>query len=241
MVGVNAKTETTLKARIPELARSRQLIVVTSDDWDAARARLERFERKGTIWTSLGPAIAVVVGRQGMAWGIGLHGSHPEDEEPVKAEGDGRAPAGVFALDKIFGDAKASEAGVATFPYMELTPSTEGVEDCASRYYNRVVDAATVRDKDWKSYESMLRPDNLYQWGVVVEHNWKAAPCSGSCIFLHIWRGAGLGTAGCTAMPHDQMESIVHWLDRLKVPLLVQMPAQTYESLRTKWRLPEAD
>ena len=229
---------------IPELAESRQLIVVTAADWNAVGARLQRFERAGSslrrVRTALGPATEAVVGRNGMAWGIGLHGSHPA-AEPIKREGDGRAPAGVFLLKEIFGYATAAEAKIVSFPYQTLTPTTEGVDDVGSKYYNRVVDSAVIKDKDWKSSEIMLRPDNLYRWGVVVEHNWKPLPGAGSCIFLHIWHGTGRGTTGCTAMPRNTMEGIVRWLDRRKKPLLVQLPAQTYARMKQPWNLPAVD
>ncbi len=231
-----------LKPRIWELRWTRQLIVVTSDDWNAVTARLQRFERSNDAsgWRALGPAIDVVVGRGGMGWGIGLHGTHSV-HGPVKREGDGRAPAGVFFLNTIFGYAKASEAGIATFPYREVTPSTQAIEDEQSKYYNRLVDSAQIDDRDWHGSEIMLRPDNLYRWGVVVEHNWKAFRGGGSCIFMHIWRGPQHGTAGCTAMPPDDMEDIVRWLDWQKHPLLVQLPAQTYDMMKDRWGLPDPD
>ncbi len=237
-MGLNAE----LKSRIWELRWARQLIVVTSDNWNAVGARLQRFERNEGAggWRAVGPAVDVVVGRGGMGWGIGLHGTHSANE-PVKHEGDGRAPAGVFFLNTIFGYAQPAAARIAAFPYRELTASTRAVEDEQSKYYNRLVDTAQIGDKDWRGSELMLRPDHIYQWGVVVEHNWRAWPGAGSCIFLHIWRGPEQGTAGCTAMPLGEMEEIVHWLDWQKHPLLVQLPAQTYDAMKDQWGLPEAD
>ncbi len=231
-----------VRSRITELHWTRQLIVVTSDDWNAVEAHLQRFERNGetAAWRPLGPAVEVVVGRGGMGWGIGLHGTYSAND-PVKREGDGRAPAGVFFLNTIFGYAKASEAGIAAFPYREVTPSTQAIEDAQSKYYNRLVDSARVADRDWRGSEIMLRPDDLYRWGVVVEHNWKAFPGGGSCIFMHIWRGPEQGTAGCTAMPLDEMKDIVHWLDWRKHPMLVQLPARTYETMKDRWGLPDSD
>lgn len=119
--------------------------------------------------------------------------------------------------------------------------STQAVEDGQSRYYNRLVDAARIDDRDWKGSELMLRPDNIYRWGVMVEHNWKAFPGGGSCIFMHIWRGPQHGTAACTAMPPEDMEDIVRWLDWQKHPLLVQLPAETYDTMKNQWGLPASD
>ena len=44
-------------------------------------------------------AAPVSVGRNGAAWGLGLHAAQPQG--PQKQEGDGRAPAGVFTLGAI--------------------------------------------------------------------------------------------------------------------------------------------
>ncbi len=123
-------------------------------------------------------------------------------------------------------------------PYVSLMPSVECVDDVSSKFYNQVVDRSTVTP-DWNSSEHMLRSDELYRWGVIVDHNsHPAQPGAGSCIFMHIWRGRGQGTVGCTAMPMEQLESILSWLDPMRKPLLVQLPQQQYRKLRSKWRLP---
>src|SRR5215210_2556175 len=76
-----------------ELRRSRQLIVVTTRDWDAVGGTLRRFERRGAQgrWTRVGADVPVVVGRTGLAWGAGLTGTEGA-AGPRKREGDGKAP-----------------------------------------------------------------------------------------------------------------------------------------------------
>ncbi|HEU4414166.1 MAG TPA: hypothetical protein VFT65_05235, partial [Candidatus Angelobacter sp.] len=79
-----------------------------------------------------------------------------------------------------------------------------------------------------------------YRWGILVEHNSNpATPGAGSCIFMHIWRGPGQPTVGCTAMQQADLESLLGWLDPVRDPLLVQMPITKYQQLRTGWRWPE--
>jgi D-alanyl-D-alanine dipeptidase len=239
---ISDKPSPELKSRIAEMDRCRQLILVTVPDWNSVDARLQCFQRAAgdgeTPWTEALPPIPAAIGRNGLGWGIGLHGTHPAGASCIKREGDGRAPAGAFRLREIFGYATSDEAQIAKFPYRQVTSQTAGVDDPKSRFYNRLVDVKSPADKEWDSAETMRRSDVLYRWGVVVEHNWQQIPEGGSCIFLHIWQGSGHGTAGCTAMAEDRMETLVRWLDREKHPLLVQLPEAEYQRLKQPWSLP---
>jgi D-alanyl-D-alanine dipeptidase len=223
------------------LAASTEIIVVTTSDWSSVDGTLRRFERRGRgrKWVQAGEAVTVVVGKNGLGWGSGVVSLDVAvgSADPVKKEGDGKAPAGIFALSRAFGYAPQELRG-AKMPYLSLTPSVECVDDSASKFYNQVVDRGAVA-ADWNSSEHMLRSDELYRWGIVVDHNSSPArPGSGSCIFLHIWRGPGQGTVGCTAMPQSQLESLLGWLEPARKPLLVQMPEQQYRQLEKKLGLP---
>ena len=158
-----------------------------------------------------------------------------------KREGDGRAPAGMFAISALFGAAGAESNLVRTakLPYLPATADHKCVDDPASAYYNRIVDQAAVAQPDWASCENMLRSDQRYIVGAVVAHN-AAPPVAGcgSCIFLHVWEAPGMPTAGCTAMSLADMTEIVGWLDGAAAPLLVQLPQAEYERRRADWGLP---
>lgn len=230
------------KKTISKLAQSRQLIVVTTQEWNMIPAKIVFLERtkERQPWKEGLPSCTAVVGKNGLAWGIGLHGGPPSEKnsDRIKHEGDLCSPAGIFELDDALGYASPQAAAVMTFPYRQITPTIEAVDDPHSRYYNRIIDTTTIDDKDWNSSEMMLRQDDLYHWIIVVKHNWKAYSGYGSAIFLHIWRGAGQGTAGCTAMAPENIEALVHWLDATKYPLLIQLPASEYEKWKTSWHLP---
>ena len=227
-----------LPPSVPELERSRQLVLVSAADWGAVSAELRCFERQDarSRWTEV-LATKAALGRNGLGWGSGLHGA-PIGSGPVKREGDGKAPAGAFRLIEAFGFASAEDAKLTRFPYRTLTDDIEGIDDPTSRHYNRLVDARSVGTKEWKSSERMRRAGPVYRWGVVVGHNWNQVPGAGSCIFLHVWEGAGVGTSGCTAMPEEQMLQVIRWLDRQKNPILVQLPQAEYQRLRNPWKLP---
>jgi D-alanyl-D-alanine dipeptidase len=219
------------------LRRSRQCLVVTSRDWNAPTGVLRAFERKSSrgAWRPKVDAIPVVLGKKGLAWGRGLVGFN----SPLrKVEGDNKAPAGIFRLGPAFGYASKSGARWIKLAYVPLTKETEGVDDPRSRYYNRLVERSKIAKVDWKTSEQMLRSDVLYKWGVFVAHNPTATPGGGSCIFLHIWKNSRAATAGCTAMPEQDLVNVLRWLDPDARPILVQMPAKEYDGLRSKFNLP---
>ena len=81
-----------------------QLLVVTAENWDAIQGKMQLYERESDAahWTPIGTCIPVVLGRKGLAWGIGLH-PIAENSTLQKKEGDGKSPAGMFALGPAFG------------------------------------------------------------------------------------------------------------------------------------------
>lgn len=216
----------------------RQLLLVRTPSWAAVRGTLERYERDESLrWNLVGAAIPLNVGRGGMGWGRGLFaGAEPG---PVKREGDGRSPAGAFALGRAFGSADDLPEGGKNFPYLHTLPSTYCIEDTRSKYYNQVIDVAGVTPGSRPGWSEMQRADGLFRWGVIVRQNDADTKVgAGSCVFLHIWRGPGRGTAGCTAMAEDQIESVLRWLDPKAEPILVELPEPAYQELHDAWRLP---
>ena len=232
------------------LAHSTQMIVVTTSDWSVVEGRLRRYER-ATVdekWRPVGDPISIVVGRNGLGWGIGLIATDDAQvrsgSDPVKREGDGKSPAGVFALGTAFGYASDPLQGLKV-PYLNLTPSIECVDDPGSKHYNRIVDRSVVAP-DWNSSEHMRDAGEAYRWGVVIDHNGTVTgdtnapePGGGSCVFLHIWHSHDEGTAGCTAMSQTELENLLTWLDPARKAVLVQLPQPAYERLINRWKLPK--
>src|SRR5688572_9491946 len=77
-----------------------QLVLVVTPDWNASSGVLRTYARVGGHWHFV-DEMPVTVGRSGAAWGLGLHAK--PSHGPVKREGDGRAPAGVFDIGIAFG------------------------------------------------------------------------------------------------------------------------------------------
>lgn len=227
--------------RTSPLTSSTQIIVVTTQNWNAVDGKLRMFQRASADgpWKPAGVPVSIVVGKGGMGWGEGVMPMDSERDpgDPVKREGDHRSPAGIFRLGESFGYA-ADKPDAWKMPYLPLSESTYCVDDPDSRFYNRVIDSSTVTT-DWKSAEHMRDVGEAYRWGVVINHNADPTrPREGSCVFLHIWDGPGHGTEGCTAISEEQILSILGRLDPSDHPLLVQMPMQQYQRLAESLRLP---
>ncbi len=213
-----------------------QLIVVTTSNWEEKKASLQLYERRddGPAWTLISGPIPVVIGKAGLAWGIGLH---PKSSKisPFKREGDGKSPAGIFSLGGAFGFA-CKMPGL-KIDYFQLDEFTEAVDDPLSSYYNYIVNSKEITT-DWNSSEKM-RSVSLYKIGLVINHNFpNPQKNAGSAIFFHIWRNENSGTAGCTAMSQENLTHLLLWLEKSKNPVLVQLPISSYYELQSDWELP---
>ncbi len=198
-------------------AASRQVILVTSREWSDSDANVRIFSRTQLGWTQTGATMPALTGRNGMAWGLGLHNT--DEGAPRKKEGDGCAPAGVFA----FGPAFSSKDVRLSVPCFTLTPSDEAIDDPKSRYYNQFVDLRKVAAPDWKSSEKLFGSPH-YSLGIWVEHNPRRIPGAGSCIYLHEWVGERKGTAGCTVLRMADLQRTLRTLKSGARPVLVQLP-----------------
>ena len=216
---------------------SRQVVLVVTPSWSATTGTLRRFTRNSDAetWRPVGETVPVVVGRTGVAWDDTQ--MTPPTGEPTKREGDGRSPAGAFALDTAFGFDIRQLVPWVRLPYVPLRTSTECVDDPRSAHYNTIVDRTTVRRVDWASSERM-REIEEYAFGVHVAYNAPPRPARGSCIFLHIWSGPQSATAGCTAMSEQALRELMGWIDPARRPMLVQLPAVALDRVRGRWGLP---
>ena len=169
IAGVSCQSQRRISPR-PLIERSEQLVVVTTSGWTSTTGTIRRFERSGSMyeWRSIDQPVPVVVGRTGIAWGVGFDGVSTEG--PHKREGDGKSPAGMFPLDTVFGFAPPGSMQSVRMPYVQLLPSTDCVDDSASSHYNTVVDRGSVPRVDWSSAERM-RSIRLYEVGVIVGYN----------------------------------------------------------------------
>jgi len=195
------------------LFSSQQILIVVADNFNSSTAKLSCFEGNKQICKD----IEVNLGKNGLGWGIGFKNIPHAVDEPIKHEGDKRAPAGIFKLTESFGYASRNPSKL---PYLYANKNLICVDDSNSPFYNQIIEA----NGDEKSFEHMRRKDNQYRYGIVVAHNPHAKAQRGSCIFIHIQKEKNHPTVGCTSMSEENLKKVIKWLDKSKNPILIQIP-----------------
>lgn len=202
------------------LQNNQQVIFVKIKSESSLSGTMFLYERKNPRrqWR-LNDSFAVVVGKNGLGKDItsplNLINIHS-----IKHEGDGKSPAGIFPLGPVFSYHKLKHIRM---PFVQVDTNFYCVDDAASGYYNTLIRQDSSQH-NFSSFEYMKRPDELYEYGVWVKYNSAPVePGNGSCIFLHIWRNNQIGTAGCTAMSKQHILKVIHWLNKKKKPVLLQV------------------
>jgi L,D-peptidoglycan transpeptidase YkuD (ErfK/YbiS/YcfS/YnhG family) len=219
----------------------RQLVVGIARNWDDSHVVLQRFERTHQGWRPAGSPWAGRLGRSGLSWGRGLHPVPPGAR--MKVEGDGTAPAGLFAIGQAYGlylpEQVARPRGL---PYLRIGPRDLWVEDPASPHYNRHLTIPHPEPRTpWEKKQQMKLNDPAHALKIFVAHNAppKVVPGGGSAIFFHIWRSDGKRpTTGCTTMPELRLRELAAWLDPARVPAFLLLPRAEYDARRSAWGLP---
>ncbi len=182
------------------LASAKRLVLVTADTLVSTTATVERFERHtpNAQWQIAGGPAKALIGHRGVAW------SHAFRKfakgEPVKVEGDKRAPAGFFKIGPSFGFGPSQRPN-----YVRIDDGMVCVNDVSSPAYNTI----TRRDRIGPAVrgENMSRvPD--YRRGLLVDYPTDRKARAGSCIFMHLQLPGKTGTGGCVAMPEPQLEAV---------------------------------
>ncbi len=229
-----------LSAQVPH--NCRQAVVGITNGWNSSRATLSVYEKNGHHWQLVGKPWQARLGRNGTAWG---HGIHPrvKSTAPVKREGDRRAPAGIFKIGGAYGYARQ----IARHPrlyYRTITPRDLWIEDRASPHYNRHIILKRPPRATWEKKGQMRQNDHAHSLKLYIGHNdailgGRPVPGLGSAIFFHIWRGGGSRpTAGCTTMAEPMLKQLIARINPAKNPVYILLPRTEYTRLRRAWRLP---
>ena len=208
------------------LYSSEQIVLVLSDGFNSSKATLSCFEDGKKVFED----IEVNLGKNGLGWGIGKKELIQGDVEPLKYEGDKKAPIGIFKLTSIFGYEKKHDFKM---PFIHATKEMICVDDSNSKYYNQIINMNSLGQKEKpNSFEYMKRDDNQYELGITVGHNENQFKKRGSCIFIHVQKSHDASTAGCTSMSLKNIKKIVSWLDESKNPILIQVPKEKLNQIK---------
>ena len=215
-----------------------QLLVSTAPDWNSMQGELRLFERsRGGKWIQQGASIPVLFGKNGLAWGTGIAGQNESGLR--KKERDGRAPAGIFRIGKIYTEDSALPSG-ASFPFRQITKADAWIDDPAHPDYNKhVVIPDPENPPAWFEKQKMRHGDFAYRWLIEVRHN-SDPPVAGdgSAIFFHIRRGVTRPTAGCTTMAEEDLVRVIRWLKADRRPCYALLPTAEYTAKWQSWNLP---
>jgi L,D-peptidoglycan transpeptidase YkuD (ErfK/YbiS/YcfS/YnhG family) len=204
----------------------KQVMLVSAPDGNRPKATLQRYQRQAEQWRAVGQPIPVVLGRNGLAWGLS------EEVTPggtlQKKEGDNRSPAGVYQVSALWLRKGIPGPPAGGFAVHRIHSDTVGVDDPKSRYYNRILRSGQIHEPDWDSWEKMDISD--YDRVLVISHNVEQPkPGQGSCIFMHRWEGPDKATSGCTAMAEKDLIQVIEWLRPDCKPRLVQLTREQVE------------
>jgi len=217
-----------------------QLLVAVAPTTDSIHGTLRRYERDNpqAPWREVGQPIAILFGKNGLAWGRGLNDPQPG---PQKQLGDGRAPAGRFLIGPILGDAPRLPEAAKWTDYVQKTDRVAWIDDPALpvAYNHLYVLPAGTTPPPWFEGQRMRLNDPAHEWEVTIEHNYDdPVPNAGNAIFFHVERGAERPSFGCTVMPRDDLRDLVTWLDPKAHPQVVQLAEADYQRLWKEWDLP---
>lgn len=183
------------------LASAQRLVLVTAGDMESRTATVRLFARVAPAapWQPVGAPAEALVGKNGLGWAHDFR-RFAHRGEPVKVEGDRRAPIGFFRIGSPFGFAPSSQRG-----YLRIEEGMTCVDDVRSPAYNTITSRVQVGRE--VSGENMWRIP-LYRRGLLVDYPTHRAARAGSCIFIHLWLPGKTSTSGCVALKEPTLVAV---------------------------------
>jgi L,D-peptidoglycan transpeptidase YkuD (ErfK/YbiS/YcfS/YnhG family) len=220
-----AAEQTPLPERLANIGNSRQVVVVTTADWNTSHARLQTWRRSlAGEWTQVIAPIPARVGWSGVR------------RAENRKQSTGTTPAGTFGLLRGFGLARPSNLDL---PYRRVDKNDWWPYDPTDPKTYNVLQPRRVKHAEWRPEwaERLKSYRSQYRYAVVLDYNlpsgvtWRngervasatADTTAGGGIFLHV-NGTG-ATAGCVSISRDRMRQVLKWLDPAKDPVIVIGP-----------------
>ena len=148
-------------------------------------------------------------------------------------EGSWQTPIGLFDLGIAFG---IHDLNI-KYPYLKINDNLYWVDDINSKYYNKLISLnepintfnypyiINTGEKEFNSAEHLADYPKQYEYAVNIEYNvngekYENGVGKSSAIFLHCLGDKGY-TAGCVAIPKEEMLFILNFLDKNKKPKIL--------------------
>ncbi|MFD2418273.1 L,D-transpeptidase family protein [Amycolatopsis pigmentata] len=189
---------------LPYTGNAEQVVAVVADSSSATTAVLTAWQRSGPSsddWTVAYGPVKAFVGSDGVG---------------QASETTSKTPAGVWTLTEAFG-IQANDG--TRLPYRQVGTSDWWVSDVKSPLYNTYYhcDPGTCPFNE-SAGEDLGEVGPAYDHAVVIDYNrTPVVPGAGSAFFLHVSNGRP--TAGCVAIPADDLKAVMAWLDPVKHPV----------------------
>jgi L,D-peptidoglycan transpeptidase YkuD (ErfK/YbiS/YcfS/YnhG family) len=205
------------------LGQARRLVLVIADTLTSTAARVQRFDRAASNapWQAVSGPVTALIGHKGVGWAHAFR-EFAQLGEPVKVDGDKRAPAGFYKIGHSFGFSTSTRPG-----YMRVGEGMVCVDDPASPAYNTITSRAKVGVN--VHGENMLRVPE-YRRGLLVDYPTDAKARAGSCIFIHVRGRGATGTNGCVSLPEPQVEALQDFAEAGAV--LAVLPRQALDRFK---------
>ena len=202
------------------------------------RGHLQRSSaRREGIGQPVAPAVPVLFGKNGLAWGSGLAGQNENGLR--KAERDGRAPAGIFRIGKIYTYDAQLPAG-ADYPFHQVTTADAWIDDVKQPGLQSFChdsrsreSAALVRETKNAAQRFCLS----LAGGDPAQFRSARARRGQRDIFSYPARSRS-AEAGCTTMAESDLVKLITWLRAPRHPCYVLLPAAEYDAKWQNWHLP---
>ncbi|MGI8679510.1 MAG: L,D-transpeptidase family protein [Jatrophihabitans sp.] len=185
---------------------AKQVLTVTASSGGSTTATLQRWTKVSGGWRKVAGAVEAHLG----AAGVG-HAS----------ERSSTTPAGSFTLTQAFG--RDADPGAA-LPYTQTTPADWWISEPGRLYNTRQRCSSGCPFTRGDPNEHLYYETPFYDYAVVIDYNTTNAsggvrPGQGSAFFLHVTDGNP--TAGCVAVPRDDLVQILEWLKPEQQPRIL--------------------
>ena len=148
-----------------------QAVIGIAEGWNSSHVTLSVVEKNASgQWVRVLGPFKGRLGRNGLVWGLGIHAN--PGRATVKREGDGRSPAGVFAIGGLWVTNKNYVKHHRSIPYVKVGPNDLWVSDVNyPKLYNRHIRLDHPARTEWELREQMRQTDYAHSIKLLICHN----------------------------------------------------------------------